>query len=325
MLTSLSYSFAQQPQTECPPECVTDSMEIVTWYPSPYNEYEELRLYPKTDESQCINDEQVGLMYYNKTDQAIKVCWKSPATGLYSWEKIPLGQGGYWELAGNDISNTNSGKVQVSGFKMPTGAQANYILMSDVSGNASWQPITAANFSRSQTFTSNNTFTVPEDITQIKVEVWSAGGGGAGAGGYCCGFSNGGDGGASSFGNNLISASGGRGSTNIPNGGAGGTSSAPVNVSGGGGNWGGYSPGVCTGTGGIGGNGAGNGGKGGCAGGNGQPSGGGGGGGAYGKAILTVTPGGSYSVIVGQGGGGGYTPEGSSGTSGGNGKVIVWY
>ena len=29
-----------------PPECVTDSMEIVTWYPSPYNEYEELRLYP---------------------------------------------------------------------------------------------------------------------------------------------------------------------------------------------------------------------------------------------------------------------------------------
>ena len=27
----------------CPPECVSDSMEIVTWYPSPWNSYDELR------------------------------------------------------------------------------------------------------------------------------------------------------------------------------------------------------------------------------------------------------------------------------------------
>ncbi len=326
MLTCSPLCFSQQP-TECPPECVTDSMEIVTWYPSPYNEYEELRLYPKRndEESQCNSSEQLGLIYYNKDEQALKVCWQSPDTLAYSWEKITLGQGGYWQLSGNDIANTNSGIVQVAGFRMPTGAQTNYILMSDASGNASWQPITAANFSRSQTFTGNGTFTVPVDITQIKVEVWSGGGGGGGAGGYCCGSNPGGAGGASSFGGNLVSASGGSGSTSFPNGGAGGNSSAPVNVSGGQGGWGGYSPGGCSGTGGIGGNGAGNGGHGGCAGGNGQPSGGGGGGGAYGKAILTVTPGGSYSVIVGQGGGGGYTPEGSSGTSGGNGKVIVYY
>jgi len=44
------YSFAQQ--TECPPECVTDTMEIVTWYPSPYSEYEKLRLYPKVSAAQ---------------------------------------------------------------------------------------------------------------------------------------------------------------------------------------------------------------------------------------------------------------------------------
>ena len=44
-------AFSQQ-QTECPPECVTDSMEIVTWYPSPYSEYEELRLYPKVSAAQ---------------------------------------------------------------------------------------------------------------------------------------------------------------------------------------------------------------------------------------------------------------------------------
>ncbi len=35
-------AFAQQ-QTECPPECVTDTLEFVTYYPSPYGVYEELR------------------------------------------------------------------------------------------------------------------------------------------------------------------------------------------------------------------------------------------------------------------------------------------
>ena len=49
----------------CPPECVSDSMEIVTWYPSPYNEYEELRLYPtQRDANYCDND-KIGLMYYD--------------------------------------------------------------------------------------------------------------------------------------------------------------------------------------------------------------------------------------------------------------------
>ena len=109
-------AFAQQ-QTECPPECVTDTMEIVTWYPSPYSEYEELRLYPKRndEESQCNSSDQLGLIYYNKDDQALKVCWQDPSNNNYSWEKIALGQGGYWQLSGNDISNTNSGKVTING------------------------------------------------------------------------------------------------------------------------------------------------------------------------------------------------------------------
>src|SRR3989338_10849282 len=49
----------------CPPECVTDSMEIVTWYPSPYSEYEELRLYPTTRDANYCDNDKIGLMYYD--------------------------------------------------------------------------------------------------------------------------------------------------------------------------------------------------------------------------------------------------------------------
>ena len=114
-LSGEAFAQLQDDGQPCPPECVTDTMEIVTWYPSPYSEYEELRLYPKRndEESQCNSSDQLGLIYYNKDDQALKVCWKSPVSGLYSWEKVVLGQGGYWQLSGNDISNTNSGKVTI--------------------------------------------------------------------------------------------------------------------------------------------------------------------------------------------------------------------
>ena len=101
-------AFAQQP-TECPPECVTDSMEIVTWYPSPYNEYEELRLYPISDSnSQCDSDNR-GLMYYDSEEDKVKLC-KGPV-GLNNWQD--LSGGADWEASGNDIYNTNSGNVGI--------------------------------------------------------------------------------------------------------------------------------------------------------------------------------------------------------------------
>lgn len=34
--------FYQQDGKPCPPECVSDTLEIMTWYPSPWNSYEEL-------------------------------------------------------------------------------------------------------------------------------------------------------------------------------------------------------------------------------------------------------------------------------------------
>src|SRR3989339_628993 len=79
-LSGAAFAQLQNDGQPCPPECVSDSMEIVTWYPSPYNEYEELRLYPKrsAEESQCNSFEQLGLMYYNQDEQALKVCWQSP-------------------------------------------------------------------------------------------------------------------------------------------------------------------------------------------------------------------------------------------------------
>ena len=123
-LPGLAFAQLQEDGQPCPPECITDSMEIVTWYPSPYNEYEELRLYPKysADESQCNSSEQLGLIYYNKDEQALKVCWQDPGDFSYSWEKIALGQGGYWQANGNDIFNINSGNVGIGvgsrGYKL---------------------------------------------------------------------------------------------------------------------------------------------------------------------------------------------------------------
>ena len=40
--TAFADSYTQDGKP-CPPECVSDSMEIVTWYPSPWNSYDELR------------------------------------------------------------------------------------------------------------------------------------------------------------------------------------------------------------------------------------------------------------------------------------------
>ena len=70
----------------CPPECVSDSMEIVTWYPSPYNEYEELRLYPISDSNSQCNSDNRGLMYYDSDEDRVKLC-KGPA-GLNNWQDL---------------------------------------------------------------------------------------------------------------------------------------------------------------------------------------------------------------------------------------------
>src|SRR3989338_1644972 len=95
----------------CPPECVTDSMEIVTWYPSPYSEYEELRLYPTTRDANYCDNDKIGLMYYDDAgtpsfadDDKIRVC-KGTSLG---WQEL-----GPWAVSDNNIYNTNTGNMGI--------------------------------------------------------------------------------------------------------------------------------------------------------------------------------------------------------------------
>ena len=43
IVPGMAFAQLQDDGQPCPPECVTDSMEIITYYPSPYGYYEELR------------------------------------------------------------------------------------------------------------------------------------------------------------------------------------------------------------------------------------------------------------------------------------------
>ncbi len=41
-MSGAAFAAIQENGDPCPPECLTDTLEIETWYPSPWNEYEEL-------------------------------------------------------------------------------------------------------------------------------------------------------------------------------------------------------------------------------------------------------------------------------------------
>ena len=102
MFFSPAFAATQENGQPCPPECVTDSMEIVTWYPSPYNEYEELRLYPISDSNSQCNSDTRGLMYYDSDEDKVKLC-KGPA-GLNNFQElggagVPAGFVGFFNLS----------------------------------------------------------------------------------------------------------------------------------------------------------------------------------------------------------------------------------
>ena len=133
--TELAFAQMQDDGQPCPPECVTDSMEIVTWYPSPWNAYDELRsnrivvgggdeeLNPPPPHKGVITF--LPLNYDPVTDSAGTVSKGS----LYYYESFDgnegkkfryydgsiwkdLGGGG-WEISGNDLYNINSGNVGI--------------------------------------------------------------------------------------------------------------------------------------------------------------------------------------------------------------------
>ncbi len=43
LIGETAFAATQENGQPCPPECVTDTLEFVTYYPSPYGTYEELR------------------------------------------------------------------------------------------------------------------------------------------------------------------------------------------------------------------------------------------------------------------------------------------
>ena len=112
----LAFAQLQDDGQPCPPECVTDSMEIITYYPSPYGYYEELRgdkiIVGDTDnfridethlppsgtltfepksyaEITNTGTSYEGAIYYDSFDREFKYYDKNS-----SWQ--PLVGGGYW-------------------------------------------------------------------------------------------------------------------------------------------------------------------------------------------------------------------------------------
>lgn len=79
-------------------------------------------------------------MYYNKSNHILKVCRFDPVAG-YGWELVS-----YWKPDNNgNISNTNSsGKIIAGALQLSSGAQADYVLTSDASGNAAWKSSSAS-------------------------------------------------------------------------------------------------------------------------------------------------------------------------------------
>ncbi len=351
-LSGIAFAATQENGEPCPPECVTDSMEIVTWYPSPYNEYEELRLYPTTRDANYCDNDKIGLMYYDDAgtpsfgdDDEIKVCKGT----LLGWQEVG---GGSWQLSGNNISNSNSGNVGIGTANPSSRLTVNGIIeivgagsgikFSD--GTIQTTASTAISYSRKQEFTSNGTFLVPAAVTKLMVEVVGGGGGGGGGGsgglGYCGGGGGGGGGGGYGKAEFTVSqgqsyavvvgqggGGGGAGYTGSPGspGSNGGTTSfgtSLMNINGGfgGGAGGGYSAGGSGGSGGAGGS---NGSSTSTtftkvSGGNGDNGVSCGGGGSGGYGFNGAGAGGAGSAGVGYGGG-------SGGSSGTNGKVIVYY
>ena len=247
----------------------------------------------------------------------------------------------YWSpTSSGDGIYTTSGKVGIG-----TSSPAAFL---DVNGNASFEnhrvtnvatPVASSDaatksyvdaavggvVSRSQTFTSSGTFTVPTGVTMVWV---TAVGGGGGGGGYASGFGfyPGGSGTASSFGSSVL-ASGGTGGVVKSNAGFGGPAGGggislngvdgqdPDSTAGGKGGASPFGPGPSAGSNGV---------YYGTGGGGGTSS-GGGGAGAYIKDLpVTVTPGQSVSVTIGSGGSGAYV----NGQLGGNGKsgivIVSW-
>ncbi len=135
-LQDLTFAATQENGQPCPPECVTDSLEIITYYPSPYGYYEELRgdkIIVGDSDNSYINETDLppsgtitfepksyaqittegtlyeGTVYYDSFDHEFKYYDEAS-----TWQ--PLGGGGdYWKpsVANTDNIYYNTGNVGI--------------------------------------------------------------------------------------------------------------------------------------------------------------------------------------------------------------------
>ncbi len=81
-----------------------ESISIISYYPSPYGVYNEMRLFPHAAPVTVCDVSTEGTMFYNSTAGEVQIC-----TGIGGWG----GSSSFWAGSGNNIYNTNSGYVGV--------------------------------------------------------------------------------------------------------------------------------------------------------------------------------------------------------------------
>lgn len=163
-----------------------NTMTLETWYPSPYNEYEELRLYPVQRDANYCTDDKRGLLYYNEVDNKVYVC-KGPV-GNTVWKEV--GEG-YWALSGSSLypANTNynvgigtttpNSKLHIAGNLQVdndiNSLQKIKAQSMEATGQISASTLTGSSISAA-TVTGNSQLCIASDCRTT----WPAGGGGGG-------------------------------------------------------------------------------------------------------------------------------------------------
>ena len=75
-----------------------EEITFTTYYPSPHGVYRNLRLFPDDGSTMSCDANNEGVMYYDSTDNIIKVCVDTGG-GTYDWQ--PMG-GGLWQVDATD-------------------------------------------------------------------------------------------------------------------------------------------------------------------------------------------------------------------------------
>src|SRR3989338_8012560 len=105
-------AFAQQQTNEgtpCPPECLTDTLEIVTWYPSPYNTYETL------------NSAKLAVGAYEDTEPS----HIGEAEDLKAWGQLKVGRGVIFKpVDPENVDNSQINNFIAPAYAFTQGAEA---------------------------------------------------------------------------------------------------------------------------------------------------------------------------------------------------------